>query len=851
MLDQIKPYTNLPFWGVKLPEITISEEEKIKIGCAKDVNNKEFLTQLCRHGFKSKNIPQNKQKEYIDRIKLELETIEYLGFVNYILMVWDIGQFADNQGITRGPCRGSVGGSCVCYMIGITEIDPVENGLYFNRFLSKSRAKEIIHNGEKYLDGSLTPDIDADYCYYRRQEVMDYINKKYPNKTCKLLTTTTFSSKILIKDVLKTYEGASEDEANHASQLIEKTFGIPQEIEDSLSNDPKLENLNFKNWAKDHVESCEIAMGLAGLNRSEGQHASAILIAHDDISNLMPTQLSSEKETTSSFDMYSAQEISLKFDILGLKCLSIIKDVCDKIGIKRQDININDPSIYRYLQDFKFRYGIFQLESRTQGDAAAKVKPKNIEQLAAVLAIARPGAISFIDQFAKYVNLGEYKSIDPLIDDVLKPFGGVCIYQEIILTMVKRLGFSEEEAENLRRSISKKLKEEMQKYKEKIYDVAIKNGHKKEVADLIWKIAEDSAGYQFNKSHSAAYAMLTAYTIWLKVNYPLEFYCALLRMSKNEADDRNIIATIEKEMRVQGYILHPPHLIKSSLDFKIENNGVRFALGSLRGVSDKNLEKLDIFRKTANSDKFSLFESLKNAGINVGIASALIQSGCLDGFGLRAKVVYELQVWNLLSDREKKLCLNIGKDVKYDVFDAILYLKNTKDEKGKVYLKESRFETIKRKKEKYQKIYELNSRNERLCNYWYEKTVLGYSYSESITPIYGTKIDDLLTIEKVNDLDKEDYCKFIGFAKDCYKSKTKAKNDCFTMEITDDTGTIRVKFFNQKIEYCEESNGRLPEDDDLCIIEGKKMDNGLVFANKIGIQNKIIYTKLSELKDAG
>jgi DNA polymerase III subunit alpha len=852
MLKDIKPYQKLPFIGVVLPEIEISPEDKKRIGAKSNSNQREFLTQLCRHGFKefvAQKIAKDKQKEYIDRIKFELETIEFLGFTNYILMVWDICKFADEKGIPRGPCRGSVGSSLVCYLIGITrQLDPIELKLFFTRFLSKARAKKTEHEGITYVDGSLCPDVDLDFDYYRRQEIIDYINHKYPGKTAKLLTTTTFTSKILIKDVLKTYENATEEDANTASALIEKEFGIPEEIEDALSDDEKKQNANFKEWSRDHMDVCEIAMSLSGLNRSEGQHASAVLICHDKIDDLMPLQLSKEKETISSFDMYSAQEICLKFDILGLKNLSVIDDCCKLIGIKKESIDIHDNTIYQYLQDFKYRYGIFQLESEAQGQVSVKIHPVNFVQMADCLAISRPGAVSYLGQYLKYIHEGEYKSIHPLIDDILKPTGGVCLFQEQYLAMLVKIGMTPDEAENARKVLGKKQKEKVPEVKAKIAEVCTLYKHPPEIINLLLKIAEDSGGYQFSLVHASGYAIITCQTLWLKIHHPLEYYWALLRMTKNSSDSQKSIATIEKEMKAQGFSLLPPHLIKSDIDFKIEGKGIRFALGSLRGVSDQNVDKLRIFKNEVSQDKFSLFQSLKNCGINIGIGSSLVQCGCLEGFGNRARVVLELQVWNILTDKEKNLCLKIGKDVGYDVFKAILYLKDNKDEKGKNYIKESRFETIKTKKAKYQQIYELNSRNEKICNYYYEKTILGYSYSENITSIYEEKIDDLISTKEIQELENESNCKFIGFAANCYKSKTKAGNSCFSFDVADDFGQVKVKMFNQRISNCEEINGRMIEDEDCIIVEGKKMSGDVIFANKVGIQTKNVYMRLSELK---
>jgi DNA polymerase-3 subunit alpha len=240
-------------------------------------------------------------------------------------------------------------------------------------------------------------------------------------------------------------------------------------------------------------------MGLSGLNRSEGMHASALLICHDKIDNLMSLQLSSEKELVSGLDMYSAQEVVLKFDVLGLKTLSVINDVCKLLGIERDKIDVHHPSIYAYLQDFQHRYGIFQLETFAQGNAAAKVKPKNLEQLSAVLAIARPGASSFLDKFCAYLHEGKYESVHPLIDDILKPTGGIALFQETYLAMLIEVGMTPERAENARRVLGKKKVEEVPAVKAEIEEVCRARNHPKEIVDLLVKIAQDSGGYSFNK----------------------------------------------------------------------------------------------------------------------------------------------------------------------------------------------------------------------------------------------------------------------------------------------------------------------------------------------------------------
>lgn len=515
-LSSLPELTKLPFHGVILPSITISHEDHTRFGSTPGCSNAEFLHQLCVVGFRQKiarRIPKLRHQEYGDRVKLELDTINSLGFTNYILMVWDICQFADRAGIPRGPGRGSVSSSLVSHLIGITELDPIENGLFFTRFLSKSRAKTTVHEGVTYVDGSLVPDVDMDFDYYRREEVFEYLAARYPGQTAHTLTTGTLTSKALLIDLVKTYEGGSKEEAQAAANLINVDAGVPEEVEHALYGDTewrekkgekgKEPNVAFKDWATHHPEVCELAMDMTGLNRSEGQHASAFLICATKIDELMPLQSAvgedEKRHRVSGFDMYSAQEIVLKFDILGLKTLSVINGACKRLGITPQDIDVHHESIYRELQDFKNRYGIFQLETFAQGSAATKVKPRTFDQLAAVLAIARPGAIAYLPQYVKYVNEGVFTSVHPLIDDILEPSGGVATYQEQMIAMLKRIGMDDDAAERIRKILAKKEKEKVADAMKTISEVCAKNNRPPEIVNLLLEIAENSGSYAFSK----------------------------------------------------------------------------------------------------------------------------------------------------------------------------------------------------------------------------------------------------------------------------------------------------------------------------------------------------------------
>lgn len=844
--------------GVRLPEFKPSQEQYDAAEIANTVSSKEFIIQLCRQGFKEKvlnRIPKNQHQVYIDRIKEELDVIEQLGFIDYILMVWDICDFCKRAEIPIGPGRGSVSSSLVCYLIGITKIDSIEYGTFFTRFLSKSRAKYKIIDGIKYIEGSLAPDIDQDIDFLRRQEVVQYLHDKYPNRTCKLLTTQTLSSKILMKEVLKKYEEANEDEANFVSGLLEKVHGIPQELDDALSDDENKQNEKFKEWAVGHKDSIKVALKLAGLQKSMGIHASALAISFEPIGDLIPLQLSApdaetkQMEVVTGYDMYSAQEICLKFDLLGLKTVSQIDDICKHIGIKADDIDCNHPSIYEFLEGNRGLYGIFQFESPSQGEIAKKIKPKKFKEIVDALAISRPGASAYLSQYLDYIHRDEYKTIHPLIDGIMKPTGGVCLFQETLLKMVNTLGMELDDCEGLRKAIGKKLPDKIKEYKVKIYDICERNKHPKEVADLIWKIAEDSAGYQFNLSHSVAYAMITAQTCYLKANYPKEFFMGCLKIAKEDSKKIEKISIISQEMLQYGFKMLPPDLEKSSLDFKVEKEGVRYGLSFIKGISDKSIDKLQQFRSTEQNNKFQVFQSLKQSGLNIGIGSSLIQAGCMTDYSKsRSRLVLELQTWNVLTEAEKKLAMSFGSKFNYDLLNILLYLRDNKNDKGKPYIKETRFENIRKKYNDYKLIYSQNVKNEGFANWYYERAILGFSYSNTLKNVFTeAKVRNLKDIYEINTTPTDLHVCGVAIVKKCYTAKSKRGNPYARLVIEDETGETQIKIFNDKMTHCKEINNGLPKEDDIVWFSGTTKE-GCIFGDEIIIQSTKIYMKLRDVE---
>ena len=541
---------------------------------------------------------------------------------------------------------------------------------------------------------------------------------------------------------------------------------------------------------------------------------------------------------------------NVKLDILGLRAVSVVDDVCKSVGINVTDVDLKDKLIYDNLQHLRTPHGLFQIEAETNFRVCQKVKPKNLEELSAVLALARPGALNFADQYAAYVADGTYDPIHPFFDDILTSTGGVALYQEQLMKMANKIGFTLDEAEILRRIVGKKKVKEVRKWKRKIKNKIKENNLEPEIGDILWSVLEDSANYSFNKSHSISYAALAATTIYLKFKYPQQFFLSLLKMTRHEPDPISEISKIQREMYYFGIKLLPPHIIKSDMDFKVEEDDIRFGLLSIKGISDRSIEKLANF-KNNYSNKFEVFEGAKESGLTIGILSALIQAGTFEGFTMsRSKIVYEAQLWNILTKKEKKSAMMLSESSDYDLVEIVKQISKKKDEKGKPLIKDTRLNTIKTKSEPYKQIYFKNKYSETFANWYYEKHLLGYTYNKNLRDIFSDKKDDLISLRDVEDSEVNDRVSFIGTvdAKP-YMGTSRNGNDYMRMFVEDETGSSKVMIFSRKLEECvTQNNGTTPEENNIVIVNGVKKDE-VVFADRIAVQTNKIYTKLSELKN--
>lgn len=877
--DSFEPY-NLPAFerGVRLPEVHVPNEDLalLKLG---ECSNLDYLKKLCWtkccEKIASGQIKQSKE-DCAKRLKMEFDVFVKTGVIDYILLLLNIFGWCDKNDIPRGVARGSAAGSFALFCLDLIRINALDHGLHFTRFLNEARVKPKTIDGVLYVDGSKTADFDGDISYLHRSRVLQHIDDEYRGRTAKISTVQYLTGKMAVKEALKSYLEYSEEEAREVTNNIEALFGKVQTISEAYEKSPK-----FKEFADENPKVIAIARKMEGLINAFGVHASGILISHSDIQQLIPLELSSNDKSlsiVSGYAMEHALTVIAKIDALGLRTADLIDLVCKKVGIKSGDINVNDPSIYAFYEKSSDFYGLFQIEDGLTKQVIRRVKPKNIDQLAACISISRPGSLRYIDDYVKFVQTGERKAIHPLVDDLLKPTGNLILYQEQINTICQSVyGMSATDADEVRYAIGKKKREEMKKWEPVIYTAGETRNIPIEVTKWFWDTCNASADYLFNENHCLSYSYITAYTTYLKANHPIFFYWACLELASAETKPHDCIAIIEAEMRHAGYQLLPPDLSASGLGFKIvSDKSLRYGLGLIRGIAESSMKKVEIFcsnngiKKTNN--KFEMFQGIKNGGLNIGIGSALVQSGCLSGHDVyytktgeryhsRSRLVLELQTWNILTDKEKAHCLAIydHPNIKGDVLAAIKYLaEELKDTKGKNIISASRFETIKKKYEPYKQIYLQNSRNEALACFFYEKRVLGYSHSQSLSSIFSEHTDGLISIAQASNLPSEISCRVIGFVENdsVFISKTKAGNRMFKMDIADETGSITVRMFNDTIDLTEQQNGRLPEDGDLCIINGKKMDGNTLFTKAgpdgvhIGIQSAKVFTRLSELKDS-
>jgi len=581
-----------------------------------------------------KIVPEEKHTEYRDRLKVEMDIINNMKFPGYMLIVWDFVDAAKKMGIPVGPGRGSAAGSLVAYSLGITDIDPMPYGLLFERFLNPERIS--------------MPDIDMDFCQARRQEILDYVVDKYGRvNVAQIITFGKLLAKGVIRDVARVLD-MPYSKADAMAKLIPDELGI--DLKGSYEKEPKIKALlDSDPQAK---RTWEYALALEGLNRNAGTHAAGVVISNEPLWEKTPLFKPTGLDTLAT--QYSGKYVEdvdlIKFDFLGLKTLTVIEEALQLVErrygkrINFVEENIEDPEVYQYIGKGD-TLGLFQIESAGMQDLAKKLKPNGFEDVIAMLALYRPGPMEsgMLDDFVERKH-GRQKITYafPELEPILKPTYGVIVYQEQVMQIVQTIGgFSLGGADLVRRAMGKKIKAEMDKLQGEFADGAVEKGFDRQKAFELFDLIVKFAGYGFNKSHSAAYAMITFYTSYLKYYYPTEFMAAILTLEKNNTD--KVVKYVD-EVKKMGMKLLPPDINKSGLVFEARNiedeEVVMFGMGAIKGAGDIAINTMLEARGEEEFKDFSDFVSrIDSSKVNKRVIESLIKAGAFDSFGYSRKAM--------------------------------------------------------------------------------------------------------------------------------------------------------------------------------------------------------------------
>lgn len=499
--SQFSPLSFPDLGLVRFPDVSISAEDKAAVGLKATASNVDFLKHLTWDGLQKRRakgqLDGYTDEQLVEQLKVEFSTFLKTGVHDYLLMVWDINRWADQQGIVRGWGRGSAASSLTLYAIGITNVNPLRHKLNFPRFLSEARMKPIIKDGVIYVDGKSAPDIDCDYQYGRRAEVVHYMEGKYAGRTSKISTRMELTGKMALKDAVKTYQNYSEDDAKRVSDMIEARFGKVQGLAEAKEKNEEV--IKWLGLSAANREVYAIAMAIEGLAVGKGQHPSGVFVSYHPLDGNVPTELSKTGDVVTTYDMETVAGLGCKNDVLGVRTLDLVANTAALVGVPLDSISVDDPAIYDYLNRPQHAYmGIFQIEEGTTKEAVVKVGPRDIDALSACLAVSRPGALRFLDQYAHYVRTGEFKTIYPAVDEALKATGNILVFQEQITRVcVEVFGLDAISADSVRYAIGKKKREEMVKWESVLRTKGKERNIPEDVVQYFWDVCNASADYLF------------------------------------------------------------------------------------------------------------------------------------------------------------------------------------------------------------------------------------------------------------------------------------------------------------------------------------------------------------------
>lgn len=578
-----------------------------------------YLEKLCFDNLKEKYQPVT--EEAISRLKMELDVIKKMGFSEYFLIVWDFVKFAKESDIRVGPGRGSAAGSIISYLLNITEIEPLKYGLLFERFLNESRRS--------------MPDIDIDFCYEKRNEVIRYVTKKYgPKNVAQLITFGRMAAKQAIRDAGRVLEVPYSDVDKIAKMVpnqlditINSALDMSAELKETYENNEKIKKV------------IDTAKWLEGMLRQDSIHAAGIVISAEELYNYTPIQKEAGDDIVTQYEMDHIQAIGLlKMDFLGLRTLSLIDktlfliEKAKKIKIDINNVDLEDKKTFKMLENGEC-LGVFQLESSGMRELVIKMKPSQFEDLIALLALYRPGPLQsgMVNEFIENKNSGKkIRYIHPSLEPILKSTYGMILYQEQVMQIASAFaGFKMSEADILRGAISKKKKELLEEQRIKFINGAKTLNNDPVIAEKLFDLINHFAQYGFNKSHSAAYAMISYQTAYLKANFPVEFMAALLsiRMGSQEKVSQYINECKRMEIKVL-----PPDINDSFSDFKVVGNSIRFGLSAIKNVGLNVIEDIQGERKKNGlfKDFYDFCLRIDNNVLNKKTLESLIKGGAFD-----------------------------------------------------------------------------------------------------------------------------------------------------------------------------------------------------------------------------
>ena len=591
-----RPTTSEPI----LPNISSNQdgnaENKLKVDSFNGLKDK-FKSILDKKNFEKRKSLQNK---YEKRLNHELDIIIKMKYSSYFLIVADYIKWAKNNDIPVGPGRGSGAGSLVAWCLSITDVDPIKFNLIFERFLNPDRIS--------------MPDFDIDFCEEKRDKVFEYLSNKYKNSVAHIITFGKLKARMVIRDVGRVL-GLSYGFIDSIAKMIPFDPSRPQSLNECINSEPRLQKL-----IKDDLrvkKLVNLSLMLEGLNRNIATHAAGVVIADQKLTNTVPLYKDNSADLllpSTQFDMYSAENAGLiKFDFLGLKTLTVInkteKMIKEKIkNFSIKEIDYEDPEVFKMLATGN-TVGLFQLESSGMKDALINMKPTDLEDIIALVALYRPGPMSNIPIYNNCKNgIREPDYIHPLLVDILKPTYGVIIYQEQVMQIAQKLsGFSAGEADILRKAIGKKKRAEVERQKERFIDGAVKNGIAKDVAAGIFLKIEPFAEYGFNKSHAAAYAIIAYQTAYLKTYYPNEFLAASMTM---DISNHKKLSEFHEEIKRLKINIIRPNINESFEEFKFDGKYFYYALGAIKNVGIESVK--NIINERITNGKFKSLNDFIN-----------------------------------------------------------------------------------------------------------------------------------------------------------------------------------------------------------------------------------------------